>query len=285
MTHRRAWKWAIAAVILAGLAWQLARVDGRGLAVLAVPVWWAIVLASGIALASYAAFVAAWAVLRGRHESWRTVAPAWFTSLLARYLPGGIGQGVARLGAAHAAGEGLRNALERFTAEQMLACCSATILALALGLALSFENTLLVGLAVLAVLELAAPWVGTRAGLDVGWNLRALCWMLAGHAAMAMGFAVFTLAWFPDADSSTLATAAAVFLMAGIAGLLAVFVPAGLGVREAVLAALLAPRIGAAPAIALALAARFWLVACEVLAWGLVTMLARSTAPAGTRHE
>jgi hypothetical protein len=285
MTHRREWKWAIAAVILAGLAWQLTRIDSRGLAVLPAPALTMAALASGIALASFAAFVEAWAVLRGRDESWRQVAPGWFGSLLARYLPGGIGQGVARLSAAHAAGEGIRNALERFTAEQLLACFSATVLALALGLVLRMDSNILLALGVLAALELAAPFFATRAGLDVGWNLRALAWMLTGHAALAAGFAVFTFAWFPGADATTLAAAAVVFLMAGIAGLLAVFVPAGLGVREAVLAALLAPRIGAAPAIALALAARVWLIACEVLAWSLVTMLVRSAASAATRDE
>jgi len=59
------------------------------------------------------------------------------------------------------------------------------------------------------------------------------------------------------------------FLAAGVAGLLVVFVPAGIGVREAVLAGLLAPGFGVAPAIAIALAARVWLLACEAAAFGL----------------
>jgi|SoiMethySBSTD1v2_1073268.scaffolds.fasta_scaffold687671_2 hypothetical protein len=279
MNARRWWKWGVAAVILAGLGWQLARIDATGLIALPAPAWTVLLLATALALASYAAFIQAWVVLRGRGETWPAVAPAWWASLLARYLPGGIGQGALRLGAAHAAGEGLRNTLERYVAEQLLACFSATVVALALVIAwpVPLPAGLLGALAVVAILAAAAPLVGKHAGLDVGWNPRALAWMLAGHVAMASGFAAFTQSMVADADAATLASAATAFLIAGVAGLLAIFVPAGLGVRETVLAVLLAPRIGAAQAITLALAARLWLIACEIVGWALVTTLVRRT--------
>jgi uncharacterized membrane protein YbhN (UPF0104 family) len=54
------------------------------------------------------------------------------------------------------------------------------------------------------------------------------------------------------------------FAVSSLAGFVAVFAPGGIGVREAVLAALLAPRIGQADAIALALASRLILIAADL---------------------
>ena len=49
------------------------------------------------------------------------------------------------------------------------------------------------------------------------------------------------------------------------AGLLAVLAPGGLVVREGALVVLLTPSIGAQPALLMALAARLWQVALEVM--------------------
>jgi uncharacterized membrane protein YbhN (UPF0104 family) len=67
------------------------------------------------------------------------------------------------------------------------------------------------------------------------------------------------------------------FFVAAIAGLIAIFVPAGLGVREAVLAGMLTPNFGVAPAIAIAIAARIWLLACEGIAFSLWWIATRRT--------
>jgi len=71
------------------------------------------------------------------------------------------------------------------------------------------------------------------------------------------------------------ATSMAAFLVAGVAGILAVFVPAGLGVREAALSLLLAPQLGEGLAIGLALASRVWLLLSELGAFGAWIVLAR----------
>jgi glycosyltransferase 2 family protein len=55
-----------------------------------------------------------------------------------------------------------------------------------------------------------------------------------------------------------------------LAGLIAVFAPGGIFVREGAIVGLLAPSIGAEPAAILAIASRFWQIAIEVAAAGIV---------------
>ncbi|HEY5955027.1 MAG TPA: hypothetical protein VIV60_00690 [Polyangiaceae bacterium] len=66
-----------------------------------------------------------------------------------------------------------------------------------------------------------------------------------------------------------------VFLLAPIAGFLAVVAPGGLGVREAVLSFALAPELGASRALAVALLARVTFVVSEVIAWMLTKWISR----------
>jgi glycosyltransferase 2 family protein len=63
------------------------------------------------------------------------------------------------------------------------------------------------------------------------------------------------------------------FAIAWLAGLAAVFAPGGIGVREAVVAALLTPRIGAAEALTLALASRTMLLTIDVLLGGAALLV------------
>jgi len=57
----------------------------------------------------------------------------------------------------------------------------------------------------------------------------------------------------------------ALFLFAQVAGLVAVFAPAGIGVREGVLLIGLQPLVGPGPAIVITAAARLWQTALELL--------------------
>jgi uncharacterized membrane protein YbhN (UPF0104 family) len=62
----------------------------------------------------------------------------------------------------------------------------------------------------------------------------------------------------------TLAAAVGVFAGGYLVGLVALFAPGGLGVREAVLVALLAPLVGTSAAVVLAVASRLLLTITEV---------------------
>jgi hypothetical protein len=64
------------------------------------------------------------------------------------------------------------------------------------------------------------------------------------------------LGWFGPAHA---ALAISALCFAGLAGIAAFFVPAGIGVREAALAWILAPAIGPGPALMLAVLARAWI--------------------------
>ena len=65
------------------------------------------------------------------------------------------------------------------------------------------------------------------------------------------------------------------FAVAWLAGLLAVYAPGGLGVREGVLVALLSSRIGAADALVVAAASRLVLIAVDIVLAGIATLALR----------
>src|SRR5262249_9209429 len=69
------------------------------------------------------------------------------------------------------------------------------------------------------------------------------------------------------------------FGVAWLAGLLAVYAPGGLGVREAVLVALLSGRIGAADALVVAAASRLILMLVDVAFAGVATAAMRRGRP------
>jgi uncharacterized membrane protein YbhN (UPF0104 family) len=80
--------------------------------------------------------------------------------------------------------------------------------------------------------------------------------------------------------TSDLALYMGAFAVAWLAGLLAIYAPGGLGVREAVLVALLHGRIGAADALVVAAASRLMLILADVLLAGASTAaLRRSGRP------
>jgi uncharacterized membrane protein YbhN (UPF0104 family) len=72
---------------------------------------------------------------------------------------------------------------------------------------------------------------------------------------------------------------AGAFAVAWLAGLVAIYAPGGLGVREAVLVALLSSRIGAADALVIAAASRLILIVVDLLLAGVATATLRRTRP------
>jgi glycosyltransferase 2 family protein len=89
-------------------------------------------------------------------------------------------------------------------------------------------------------------------------------WLIYGFA-----FWLFSRALLgPAAPSAWVAISS--YVASYIAGLIAVFAPGGIFVREGAIVGLLAPAIGAAPAAILAIASRFWQIAIEVVAAGVM---------------
>ncbi|QDS93668.1 hypothetical protein FF011L_24410 [Roseimaritima multifibrata] len=106
----------------------------------------------------------------------------------------------------------------------------------------------------------------------LGWGWMSLTWIAIGASFAATVHAIVPLA--SEADLLVAAAAMGLAVVAGFVSLL----PGGAGVRELILTAILAPRIGTAEALTAALLARVIFLAVEVVAAGVCTAaLRRST--------
>lgn len=225
---------------------------------------------------TYALLIAAWlAVLRGWGQRLPYLAGAkiWCVSNLGRYLPGKVWS-VA----------GLAVLAERAGVQGWAAAASAIALqALAVGTG---------GLVVAAAAPASVPgWMLAVALVFGAATVLALVWepgprlasglmprvsMQALPVTTAVGATLITwLSWLGygvafwllgrglvPADLS-LSTATGAFAAAYIVGLLAVFAPGGVGVREVLLVALLTPAVGSGSAITLTVASRLLLTITE----------------------
>ena len=107
---------------------------------------------------------------------------------------------------------------------------------------------------------------GRAVAVTVAWTL--LMWLAYGVQVLALAMPFGLTGW----EALPIATGA--FAVAWTAGFLAVIAPAGAGVREAALVAVLAPSIGPASAGAVAVVSRLLLTLGD-LVWGLVGLAAR----------
>jgi hypothetical protein len=256
-----------------------------------------IALAGALVLLTYGLLVAAWrAVIVGWRErlAFGSAARIWTVSNLGRYLPGKVWS-IAGL-AVLAQREGVAGwaAVGAAVAMQALAVGTGTAVAAA-----TVPGTLSTP-GILVAAAVAAGTVGARATPRIVAvaaratrrpDLRAL-----PVGVVALAGTVTTLSWVSygvafwclargTLGPTSLGVAPAVGVFAGgyITGLLALFAPGGVGVREAVFIALLAPSVGSGGAVVLGLASRVLLTITEVLAalLGLLLRRGRAVAPSG----
>jgi hypothetical protein len=237
------------------------------------------------ALAGYLGFVVALALLwrsllqrlGGAPLATRAALAVQGAAWSARYLPGKVGLAAAKVLLV----PGDRIAASWAVAyEQVLflGAGAAVVAACALG-ALALRSALLPGaapLAALAVLGLAliavargaplldrlvAARIGAAAAPRAHPGAGELAWRTAGfalaHGLVGLGFVALLHALGHGTAVSPLQAIGAL-TAAHLGGIVAVFAPAGLGVRELLLAALLAPALGAPEATAVALVTRAW---------------------------
>ena len=211
----------------------------------------------------------------------------WFITNLSRFVPGGVWQFAhvsaealgARISPVAATGAILFQQLVLLGTGLALTASLAPVLpaaatgnlhpAMALGLASLGVVAVIILLPVLApvlerwtsrVLRREIRWPGPgRAELTRYVGTLVLPWLAYGLA-----FWLFSRALL-GASAPGILPAAAAFIGSYVAGIIAVFAPGGLGVREAALVVLLSPVTGPAPALLLAIASRLWLVALEIL--------------------
>lgn len=238
----------------------------------------------------------AWAELVGPPGEPRLLYRAFFVSQLVKYLPaGGVAQvaGQISLSAAH----GLP--LQRLSlALAVLMWCSVAS-GTALGSLLVLAPELAGWVRALSPLGLAAPLLVhprllsrlLRLGRRVSARIpepshlppsaaiwRALGWCAVNHVAVASGFALLLRAADP---STALLAAGASYVLAWVAGFLILPLPAGLGVREAVLVALV-PGLSSGAILTASVAQRFTTIAAEVVAAAISALPARR---AGARDD
>ena len=307
MTRRRgAWRTVAAVVLVAAAALFLGLTVARNWRELAAFDWqvrWVELGASVLALTGVLAWgVVVWKWVLDRFEhppiGLGTLLRIWFASNLARYIPGKIWQFVGAAELSRAAGLSRVVVLSSMVVHvglSLLSAAAVSALVLATWDAVPVPGPPLALLAAASLL-LVHPAV-INAGLRLvpkafhdevlrwngGWldglvllGLSVLSWVLYGLA-----FALFLHALVP-LQAGALLPLIGVNALSFLAGYVVFLAPAGLGVREGAMAALLRPFVPLGVAAVIAVAARLWTVAAELIGAALVLLVTRKPAP---RHE
>jgi hypothetical protein len=230
----------------------------------------------------------------------------WFVTNLARFIPGMVWQFAGLVALVRPFGVSAMAATGGVLLQQVLLLIAGT------GLVAAAAPSLLGGWAVhsppwvplasvvtatallVVVVPRALPFLGRLAALllrrPISWPSppgRALAVYLAAMVPVWIlyGFAfwLFSRSLLGSSAPDPVLSATA-FVASYLLGVLAVFAPGGLLVREAALVAALSPSIGGAAALVLAVASRLWLLGLEVavtLSVLLIHRLARRDSPAG----
>jgi uncharacterized membrane protein YbhN (UPF0104 family) len=128
---------------------------------------------------------------------------------------------------------------------------------------------------VAALMTMPFPGVGPDSLPSLSYRLlgMGLLWSLAGWVLLGLSQVAVVRAMSPDGVPPSLwPVVTAGVALATVAGFVVVIMPGGLGVREAVLMASLAPAVGQDRAVVSALALRLTWVAAEVVAGGLLSL-------------
>lgn len=119
-----------------------------------------------------------------------------------------------------------------------------------------------------------------RAADDPGLGLKASALFTGGYLLtnflLSLAFVLIVLS-LSDIEWADVALLVGGYNLAGVLGIVAFFAPAGLGVKEGVLAGFLTPVVGGPVAASLAILARLVFVLADVMLWGL----GEATVPAG----
>lgn len=214
-------------------------------------------------------------------------AKVWFTSNLARFLPGGVWQFASLAVMSSRYGVSPTVATATVLLEQVVLLLTGLAVVGVLTPAVlhtGWWQGALVGGLVLGALMLALPggrvgrWLANHIpGLSLVWSqLRAqqlvrffliliVPWLMYGTAFRFLAIGLL------GGVSASWGFYVAAFTGSYLAGVIAVFAPAGLFVREAALIGVLTPVLGGGDAVILAIASRVWLTALEILS-GIVVL-------------
>jgi len=243
-------------------AWTDAHVDLHTLG------WKALAGAVALAAAAVVATAAVWLVILlrlGSRPRARWVAIVLQTEL-AKYVPGSVWNYAGRAALTRFEGVGVRILALSITVELAATVVAGAVVAALIGGWWSFAAAAAAAAIAAAALRfvrskrpertrLASALRDGSAGHAFVWILAGLCFWTTAHALFGTPFR--------EVDHYTGA-----FAVAALAGMVAFFAPAGLGVREALIVALLRSRLGTADALVLAAASRGVFTIADVLTAG-----------------
>jgi hypothetical protein len=288
-SHRQLWRVvqvALTAIVVALVVRKLAEEWGAVRLALehAHPNWIALAASGVIVLATYALLIETWRVLlRGwQHDiPYLDAARIWTISNLGKYLPGKVWSITALVVMTRRYGVSAAEGAATSVLLTLINTIVGFVVAIAAGAALlQLPPTLVVVVAVLALVVLASPTalprIGALAGRVFGRTivlrplphrvlliaalLTAVAWMMYGIA-----FRLFVIGVLGSAPGA-LWNYVAVFAGSYLLGFIAIFSPAGVGVRESAMAyALKRAGFATGPAYLLVVASRLWLTALEVI--------------------
>lgn len=254
------------------------------------PDWLPILAGSILTAATYLFLVWLWVASLawwGERFAYLEAARVWFVSNLARFIPGMVWQlaGVAAM--AHARAVSPVAATAAILLQQIVLVVTGLAVAAAWAPAVLARWSALTSPAHVVVLAMLAmvllvvwlprmvPGLGRLAGRLLR---RPVSWPAMPTSRFALYVAGLCLPWVSYGVSfwlfgvgllgsrgPGLGPAIGAFVASYVAGLIVVFAPSGLVVREAALVATLSPSIGGGPALVLALASRLWLLVVELL--------------------
>ena len=251
--------------------------------------WLPILAGSALTGATYLYLVLLWVLSLGwwkQRFPYLEAARVWFVSNLARFIPGMVWQlaGVAAMSherdvspVAATAAVLLQQVVLVFTGLAVAAAWAPALLARwAYGIRPGELLALTAGAMVLLVILLPrimpvvsgvvsravrrdVTWPPMPTG-EFAWYVAGLClpWMTYGVAFWLFGHGLL------GSQGPVLALAVGSFVASYVVGLIVVFAPSGLVVREAALVAALSPALGGGPALVLAVASRLWLLMVEL---------------------
>ena len=264
-----------------------------------------LVVASVLTVLTYGFLVWVWARSLGwwgQRLSYGTALRMWFVTNLARFIPGTVWQfaSLTTEALAHSVSAVAATAAMLFQQLVLLGTGIALTLALAPGLlqvqALPWPpRTMLVAgslavAGVIILLPVVTPvlerWTSRMLRRDVAWPAPGRGELALYVAGLVVPWLVYGVAFWLfgigtlGQTAPPLGLAIAAFTASYVAGIIFIVAPGGLGIREAALVAALAPHIGSAAALFLAIGSRLWLTVLEIVTAVVVLAVHRQQQPA-----
>ena len=301
----RAWVWAVqggVGAVVAALVWRAIGRNWDQFRSLHVPLalrptW--IALSVLVVFATYAMQIESWRrILAGWQQrlSYGRAARIWLLVNLGRYVPGKVWSVAGLIVLAQRAGvESWAAAASAFPIQAVGLGTAVAVVAATTPAAVSFARLSGAALAAAATIgllawERGARWLAGLLGRADQFRPLPLGAVVESAALTLLSWLAYGAAFWLLARGLGLPpglpapTAAGVFALGYILGLLALFAPGGVGVRELAFIGLLAPYLGSGGAVTLSVGSRVVLTLCEAAApLGLLLITGRAKEEPGVR--